>query len=148
MKNSIIKIFTLFTAFTLISACDPMSEIYDELDENPTPITADLDLVLTADDYELSGIPSAEKYHSFSSVDDAKEGIPNILSAKYPQLGATSSALVMYDLYQGSVSYIYNDYEADYAGGVVTNPIPVYTVTPADYDAVLGPGNYGSFSSL
>lgn len=132
----------------LVLACDPMSDIYDKLDENPSAISADLDITLASDDYKLSGIESAAKYKNFSNIDDAKEGIPNILAAKYPQLGNPSSALVTFDLYQGSASYKYDDYQAKYAGGVVTKPIPVYEVTQADYDAVLGAGNYGNFSSI
>ena len=147
MKKSIIKIFTMIIGFVLVMACDPMKDVYEELDKNPSSISSDLDFTLEDDDYELSGIESAEKYKSFSTIDDAKEGIPNILDSKYPQLGAPSSALVRYDLYQGSVKYPYDDYEADY-GDEVTNPIPVYEVTQDDYDTVLGDGNYGSFGSL
>ncbi len=148
MKKSIIKLFTLIIGIAITIACDPMKDVYEELDKNPTAISSDLDFVLEDDDYELSGNENAAKYKSFSNVDDAKEGIPNILAAKYPQLGAPSSALVGYDLYQGSAKYIYNDYEGDYVGGEVTKPIPVYEVTKEDYDAVLGEGNYGSFSSI
>lgn len=145
MKN--LNIYMLLMTVLVFVACDPMKETIDKLDENPPPITADLDFTLTDDDYELSGIPSAEKFHSFSNIDDAKEGIPNILDAKYPQLGKPSSAKVGYDLYQGSVRYIYDDYEADYAGGVVENPIPVYTLQSEDYDEVLGTPNYGNFDN-
>ena len=83
-------------------ACDPMKDVYEELDKNPTEISADLEFTLEDDDYELSGIESAAKYKSFSNIDDAKEGIPKILAEKYPQLGAPSSALVGYKLYVGS----------------------------------------------
>lgn len=148
MKKSIIKIFTILIGFALIVACDPMKDVYKELDKNPTAISSDLDFTLEEDDYELSENESAAEYKSFSSIDDAKEGIPNILNSKYPHLGAPSSALVRYDLYQGSAKYAYDDYEDDYVGGVVTDPIPVYEVTQDDYDAVLGDGNYGSFSSI
>ncbi len=148
MKNIFFKLFTIVAVITLVIACDPMEEIYSEMDKNPTAITSDLVLTLTDDDYELSGIESAAKYKNFSSIDDAKEGIPNILAEKYPQLGKTSSALVYYDLYQGSVKFLYDDYEADYAGGVVTNPIPKYTVQQSDYDEILGTPNYGNFDNM
>lgn len=139
------NIYMLFLAAIVLVACDPNKDIYKEMDENPAPITAALDFTLSEDDYELSGNESAGKYGSFSNEDDAKEGIPNILKEKYPQLGATSSAIVTYDLYQGSVKYSYDDWASNAAGGVVENPIPLYTVTDADYDAILGEGNYGSF---
>lgn len=146
MKNSIIKILTLIIGTAVVLACEPMKDVYEELDKNPSSISADLAFVLEEDDYELSGIESAEKYKSFSTVDDAKEGIPNILAAKYPHLGAPSSALVGYDLYQGSVKYIYDDWKANY-DMEVEKPIPTYTVTEDDYDAVLGTPNYGSFGN-
>jgi hypothetical protein len=148
MKNITLKLFSLVVALIMVIGCDPLEDIYDKLDKNPAPITADLELTLEDDDYELSGIESAANYHNFSSIDDAKEGIPNILDAKYPQLGKTSSALVHYDLYQGSVKYLYDDYEADYAGGVVSNPIPTYTVQQSDYDEILGTPNYGNFDNM
>ena len=82
MKNSIIKILTLIIGFAVVMACDPMKDVYDELDKNPSSISADLDFTLEEDDYELSGIESAAKFKSFSSIDDAKEGIPNILAER------------------------------------------------------------------
>lgn len=143
MKNTIIKLFTLAMAITLIVACEPMEDIYSEMDKNPAAITADLDFTLEDDDYELSGVESAAKYKSFSNIDDAREGIPNILDEKYPQLGKTSSAIVAYDLYQGSVKYIYDDYE-----DTPSDPIPTYTVQQSDYDEILGSGNYGNFDNM
>lgn len=88
----------LLAAFVMV-ACDPNKEIYEEMDANPTPITTALEFTLTEDDYELSGNESAAKFGSFSSEDDAKEGIPNILDDKYPQLGEGASAKITYDLY-------------------------------------------------
>lgn len=142
------KIYMLFLAAIVLVACDPNKDIYSDMDANPEPITAALEFTLSEDDYELSGIESAAKYGSFSNEDDAKEGIPNILTEKYPQLGATSSAIVTYDLYQGSVKFIYDDWKADlWEPQPVEDPIPTYTVTTADYDAVLGEGNYGNFDN-
>ena len=102
MKKSIIKILTVLIGFSAFMACDPMKDVYDELDKSPAAISADLNIVLEEDDYELSGNENAAKYGSFSNIDDAKEGIPNILTAKYPQLGKGSSAIVGYRLYVGS----------------------------------------------
>ena len=79
MKN--LNIYILLMAVLVVVACDPMKETIDDLDANPPPVTADLDFTLTDDDYELSGVESAEKYHSFSNEEDAEEGIPNILTA-------------------------------------------------------------------
>jgi len=112
----------VFIGIAVMMACDPMEDVYKELDKNPTAISADLDIVLEDDDYELSGIESAAKYGSFSNIDDAKEGIPNILTDKYPHLGEGSSAIVGYKLYVGSPEglsdYTYADEykvsEADY----------------------------------
>ena len=80
MKKIIYKILILVIGFTAILACEPMEDIYAELDKNPTPVVSDLNIVLEEDDYELSGNENAAKYGSFSNIDDAKEGIPNILT--------------------------------------------------------------------
>ena len=102
MTKIISKIWMIFLGLAAVIACEPMEDIYTELDKNPTPVVSDLEFTLEEDDYELSGNENAAKFGSFSNIDDAKEGIPNILTAKYPQLGLGSSAIVGYKLYVGS----------------------------------------------
>lgn len=119
------NIFFAVFAVILIQACNPMDDILDEL-EVPNTVVADLDITLTEDDYDLVG----QGFGNFSSEDDAKDLIPEILTANYPQLGQGSSAVVAYDLY--SPVRINNEY-AD-------------TVRTADYDS-LG-FSYGNLSSV
>ncbi len=125
------NIYLLLLAVFVITACDPLKDINAELDANPTAIIVDLDFVLSEDDYALSGNENAGDFGNFSTEDDAKEGIPNILAEKYPALGNGSSAIVGYDLYapkqRQKIQFIYE-------------------VTTADYDA-LG-HNFGNFSSF
>ncbi len=93
------NIYMLLLAAFVIAACDPLKDINAELEANPTPISTALEFTLSDDDYELSGNENAAKFGSFGSEDEAKEGIPNILSDKYPHLGQGASAKVTYDLY-------------------------------------------------
>ena len=53
MKNSIIKILTLIIGFASLLACEPMKDVYEELDKNPSSISADLAFTLEDDDYEV-----------------------------------------------------------------------------------------------
>jgi hypothetical protein len=130
MKMNISKLYMFLMAAFAMVACDPNKDIIKELEENPAPITADLDIVLVADDYEDSGNDGAAKFGNFSSEDDAKEGIPNILTAQYPHLGQGSSAKVQYDLY----APIRMSYDT------------IHTLTSEDYDAI--GESYGNLSSL
>ena len=119
------NIFFAVFAVILIQACNPLEDILDELDV-PNTVVADLDITLTEDDYDLVG----QGFGNFSSEDDAKTLIPEILSENYPQLGKGSSAQVTYDLYDPI--RINNEY-AD-------------TLTSDDY-AALG-FTYGNLSSV
>jgi len=120
----------LLLAAFVIAACDPLKDINAELDKTPNSVVVDLDIALSEDDYALSGNENAGKFGNFSSEDDAKVGIPNILTEKYPALGSGSSAIVEYDLYSPKQRQKIQF---------------VYEVTSEDYDE-LG-HNYGNFSS-
>ena len=125
------NIYMLLLATIVIVACDPNKAIYEEMDANPDPIVNDLNFTLSEDDYELSGNENAGKFGNFSSEDDAKEGIPNILTDKYPQLGDGSSAIIGYNLYAPKQSQKIQF---------------IYEVSDQDYDD-LG-HNYGNFDSF
>ncbi len=113
------NIYLLLLATIILVACDPNKDIYKEMDANPAPIVNDLDFTLSEDDYALSGNENAGKFGNFSTEDDAKAGIPNILDEKYPQLGNTSSAIVGYNLYapkqSQKVQFLYEVSDQDYA---------------------------------
>lgn len=118
------NIILAFFAVMLIQACNPLEDILNELDV-PNTIVADLDIILTEDDYDLVG----QGFGNFSSEEDAKALIPEILTEQYPQLGQGSSALVQYDLY--SPIRINNEAE--------------FTLTEEDYTAL--DQGFGTLSS-
>ncbi len=101
----------------LISACNPMEDIYNELDQKENPYVERVELTLTDADYDL-----LETSNSFFTDDEpAADYIPSLLSAKYPALDYGSSALVTYDFSVG-----YPDLSA-YTGATY------YNLTDEDY---------------
>lgn len=118
----------LVLAALVMVACDPMKETYEQMESDPPAIVNDVEFTMNDDDYDVADAP----FGNFSSEDDAKEGIPKVLDARYPQLGEGSSAIVHYDLYNGSSPDLRGTYN-------------VATVSDADYEA-LG-FNYGNFNS-
>ena len=119
------------------SACNPMDEIYDELD-NEQVIKGDAVLVLTEDDYDELGVDNG-----FASVEEAKTLLPPYLSSLYPVWGKDSSVLVEYKMADGLSSLeevneyanaqSYNLANADYPGAA-ENAVGFYpSQDPADY---------------
>ena len=78
----------------IFNACNQLETELDTLDVSNT-VVADLDILLTSDDYEIV----EKSFGNFNDEDEAKELIPVILTDKYPQLGSGSSALVNYEIY-------------------------------------------------
>jgi len=120
------KIVYLLMAFTLVftTACDPMEDVYDEIGDTTEAITGEISITISEDEYtedkEDGGLGLS--YTSFSSLDDAKEAIPDYLAYKYPVWEAGSLVNVSFNLY---------------------DPIRVtdYTVTTSDYDALIEMGD-------
>lgn len=132
------KIFYLFAITVFVfTSCNPLEDVISEVDaitENDA-LVDDLVFTLSDEDYEDLEL----SFGNFNSIDEAKEKIPTLLSANYPQLGVkylpngeikeASTALVTYKLYSKK-----NDEKS----------LEVYTVTSADYSA--GGWSYGNFS--
>ncbi|WP_299777593.1 hypothetical protein [uncultured Formosa sp.] len=118
-------IFLLLAVGAMFTSCDPMEDIYNDLDSVETPIVGSEDYTLVADDYTAMGL----SFSSFDTEDQAKELIPGFLSDTYSIWGKGSSVLVTYDLYKS------NSIKSTTA----------YTVTEDDYDT-LG-FTYGNFDS-
>jgi hypothetical protein len=96
----IMKYFTFLSmilALCMMQACDPLEDEIDGL-EIPTTVSADLEITLTEDDYDLVD----QSFPNFGSEEDARNLIPIILTENFPALGGGSSALVTYDLFRGS----------------------------------------------
>jgi hypothetical protein len=99
---------------TLIFSCDPLEDVYKELDEGKVEgETIDLTLVLSDADYSLAlayaenanDSSSMKTFKNFSDA-QARKYIPYILSSKYPALGIGSSVLTTYNFYQGNASAV------------------------------------------
>jgi hypothetical protein len=122
MKKLIYLMMAIGLVFT--TACDPMEDIYAEIDAQEDIITGEVAFSLTDDDYddlELS-------YGNFSSVEDAKAMIPNLLLDKYPVWGEGSLATVTFKLYNP----------------LSTPSADVYELSDAEHNAITGK-TYGNF---
>jgi hypothetical protein len=87
MKKLIYLIVGLGLFFT---ACNPMDEIYTEIDAQANPVVGDATYTLTGDDYTELGLTD----DGFSSFDEAKTLLPAFLTDKYPTWGKGSSVLI------------------------------------------------------
>ena len=102
------KFIYLFMALGLIfTACDPMEDIYNEIDAQKEIISGEVTFELSDDDYDDLDL----SYGNFSSIDDAKAMIPNLLKDKYPVWGDGSLATITFKLYKPLSSPSGNIYE-------------------------------------
>ncbi len=115
----------------VFTSCDPLEDIYEEVDANASGIVGEVVYTLTDEDYETLDL----SYGSFNSEDEAKEALPGFLSGKYPVWGKGSAALVSYDLYVGNAFSVdnYTLSLEDYATSGSTLLGFEVTATPADY---------------
>ncbi|UMB53134.1 DUF5017 domain-containing protein [Lutibacter sp. A64] len=94
MKKIIYLIMAIGLVFT---ACDPMDDIYADLDAQESAVVGNAEYTLTDEDYDDLELG----YGSFNSLDDAKSLLPSFLADAYPYWGKNSSVLVGFDLYVG-----------------------------------------------
>ena len=121
------KIFYSFAILSLLFAsCNPMEDIYNELDAQETVISGEAKFTLTDADYDALD----QGFGNFSTTDDAKDKIPGFLSSKYPVWGKESLAEVTFKLY---------------APRRDEKSLTRYEVSNADYAA--GGHSYGNFST-
>lgn len=127
--------FLLVIAVAL-SACNPMEDIYEDLDAQLEAPKASLEYTLSDADYAtISGWAKADATtEADSAMADAiksdkamAEGfaasyVPALLSGKYPALGKNSVAQVTYNFTNGPKTYLYDFKEA-----------PEYEVSDDDY---------------
>jgi hypothetical protein len=125
------KIILLLTVFTMVfTSCEPLEDINAEIDAQETSIVGDVVFTMSDDDYEVLDL----SFGNFSSEEDAKAMIPNLLEDKFPAWGNRSSAEVTYKLYSKK-----NDEKS----------LEIYTVTSQDYeDGGHNYGNYDSYSDI
>lgn len=123
------KFFTLIVGLTtLVSVgCDPMDDVYDDLDIQDDKISATIDYTLEEKDYtDILNL----NYSNFNSTDDAKNLVPQVLNEKYPALGEGSLASVTYDIYSSRPT---------------EDSLVSYTVTTEDYDTYEETAEYNNF---
>ncbi len=99
-------------------ACNPLEDVYTELDAQKEVISGDAVFTLSDEDYAALGLD----FGNFSSLDDAKTMLPDYIKEKYPVWGQGSSALVGFDLYVGTTAGV-----SDFTGA------EIYSLTNADY---------------
>jgi hypothetical protein len=102
----------------LITGCNPMDDIHSDIDSQKNPVVGDAIITLTDEDYDALDL----SYGSFSSLDDAKNMLPDYLSSLYPVWGKGSSITAGFKLYVGNAPGLSN-----YTGATV------YTLSNADY---------------
>ena len=134
MKRAIIY---LTVVLLILSSCNPLDEIYKEMDAKNTGYKNSVEYTLTADDYSTIGtlatdINSADatfikskKY--FNDTIPAATYIPPFLAKKYPALSLGSSAMVTYD-YNGALPEDLEKYTS----------AETYTLRKSDYVSVDG----------
>jgi len=88
-------IFLLTVVGAVFLSCDPIEDIFEEIDAQTTPIVGNTVYTLTDEDYDDLGLT----FGNFSSTDDAKSMIPGLLSDLFPVWGNGSLATVTYDLF-------------------------------------------------
>lgn len=73
-----------------LTACNPMDDIYTEIDAQANPVVGNATYTLTDDDYAELGLTT----DGFTSFDEAKTLLPDFLTNMYPTWGKGSSVLI------------------------------------------------------
>ena len=134
------KIFYSFAILTLVfTSCNPMEDIYEQVDAQETVISGDATITLSEENY-LTDLLLDNSY--FDTNDDAKSKLPGFLTNNYPAWGLNSSVLVNYELKNGTDLTIVEDYtnasiyslgNSDYPGSV-DNAVGFYeTENPSSF---------------
>lgn len=146
------KILSLFILLGLIvfNACDPMEDIYNEIDADKEPVNAEVSYTFTADDYETASeyaikdavtvadtanAEDIEDIEAFNMYYTAETYVPFVLEELYNVLNDGSVATVTYDNYIGGLDYLNNFSNAT-----------SYELVDADYEAMGDPGDHHNLS--
>jgi len=125
-------IYLLAIVGTIFMGCNPIEDIFDDLDAEVTPIVGIAEYTLTSEDYDALDL----SFGSFSSEDDAKSMLPSFLSGLYPSWGEGSAVVVGYELFIGNAEGV-----SDFTGA------GVYELTTADY-AISGSDAFGFYPDV
>lgn len=108
----------------VFTACDPMDDIYTDLDAQEDIIAGEATFALSDEDYDFLDL----SYGNFNSIDDAKSMIPGLLKNNYPVWGEGSLATVTFKWYNPLSSPSEN----------------VYALSDDEHNAITGK-SYGNF---
>lgn len=125
-------IFLLAIVGTIFMGCNPIEDIYSDIDAQVDPIVGNAEYTLTSDDYDALGLG----FGSFSSEDDAKSMLPPFLSGLYPSWGEGSAVVIGYELFIGSAEGVSDFKDSE-----------VYELTNADY-ASTGSDAFGFYPDV
>jgi len=125
-------IYLLAIVGTIFMGCNPIEDIYNDIDAQVNPVVGSAEYTLTDDDYDALDL----SFGNFSSVDDAKAILPDFISDLYPHWGEGSSVLIGYDLFIGNAEGV-----SDYTGA------DTYQLTTADY-ATSGSDAFGFYPNV
>ena len=125
-------IYLLAIVGTIFMGCNPIEDIYTDLDAIYSPIVGSAEYTLTSDDYDALDLG----FGSFSSEDDAKSMLPGFLNNLYPHWGAGSAVVVGYQLFIGNAEGV-----SDYSGA------DHYFLSESDY-ALSGSDVLGFYPAL
>ena len=135
--KKILSIFILL-GFVILNACDPVEDIYNEIDDAEIPAVADVEYTLTSDDYAtiaekiIDAHPAdslsaqfIEANEFFNDYITVQEYVPYFLNEAYPWLGPGSTAKITYN------------YNGDMPEDLMTYvEIDEYSLSSADYESI------------
>lgn len=132
-------IYLLIVLGAIITACDPIEDINNEIDAQANPVIGEADYTLVEEDYTGDILGLDVTY--FETVDALGLAMPEFLADKYPTFGEGSSVNVGYNLFVGDADGVsnfitsdsYNLQDSDYPG--FDMDILAYNVneTPEDF---------------
>ncbi len=134
-------IYYLIGITLVFSACNPMDDIMDELDEMNKEYVGEATYTLISDDYEaiadlalntdstdLVNASFIETNEYFCDTVSASKYIPAFVSTMFPAFGKNSVATITYNFFEEYPAYLFDYVQA-----------PYYEVTSEDYQSVGGP---------
>lgn len=140
MKN--FKQYIAALSLLALVSCDPMHDVYVELDKDKLPLNASFEYELTAKDYEniskealaLAKTPqdsalakSIKSQLAFNNTYKPAMFVPSLLAKLYPHLGFTSKAMVTYNVAEDIPQNI-----------LKLQNLTTQVLTLADYQVVMG----------
>jgi hypothetical protein len=131
-------IYCLVILGIVLTGCNPVEDIYKEVDKVDRPIVGEATYTLTSDNYtdDIEDGGLGRSFANFGSEDEAKAELPAFLDGLFPTWGEGSAVLVGYDLFIGNAEGV-----SDYSGA------DIYELTNADY-ASTGSDAFGFYPTV